>query len=602
MNKIHAKIAQVIFIMVVALIPLYGAFADISDRSLSNSLIGRWECAPNETGLYLINWVRAYEFNEDGTVLFETGHAGFELTSASKYSYDANGELIIYISKTSSIGMTFNALIENGVLILQQAGRKSIYYLNQDSSPRTDSAIEDYPTESPIPTPTPHYTVGGGKTFPAYTTPVITETQEPLNVKSTDGRHVFDHADLQPSVDIDANSSYAYITATSVNFRQTPGGIKTSMIHQYGIVQVYGSQVVGNTTWYNANYDGTIGWIHSDYLHIMTSSELSSFLNSDQYYKGIANNAMNTGAAQPTITNTPELASVYAVGGENPLPAYMPPSGSGNYTAFRAETAARLSILAYKDWASVWSENPEIDHGERIMSDYFGLSSQWRFGEKAPFWKGSWNVNTPTDFATTTGFIGMRAENSAGTGYPTGKNGSKTVLYIVFKGTNVHDREDWEVNIGGLQYDNKGYHMGFATNVIGFELLAKEPFYDAGTGMPFIIDDYLENIASDHQKFPFDVVVTGHSLGGAMASIYTQKLIDEYGMPPSRITAYTFGSPKTNRNVSKDYPIYNFVNKWDTVPMVGGAERAGTDIELSFNHNNAWDAHKIDNYEKAITK
>ena len=74
-------------------------------------------------------------------------------------------------------------------------------------------------------------------------------------------------------------------------------------------------------------------------------------------------------------------------------------------------------------------------------------------------------------------------------------------------------------------------------------------------------------------------LVTGHSLGGAVANITAKKLIDE-GCSLNHITCYTFASPLTSSKLELTaygkYPsIHNYINNIDIVPNVGSAQTLG---------------------------
>ncbi|CAD5227423.1 unnamed protein product [Bursaphelenchus xylophilus] len=72
----------------------------------------------------------------------------------------------------------------------------------------------------------------------------------------------------------------------------------------------------------------------------------------------------------------------------------------------------------------------------------------------------------------------------------------------------------------------------------------------------------------------FDVWLTGHSLGGAVASITATKVMVDYKLPTARVKLITFGQPRTGDNVfSKTFPdivptSYRVNHKHDVVPHV----------------------------------
>ncbi len=101
--------------------------------------------------------------------------------------------------------------------------------------------------------------------------------------------------------DPNAKSSYGYITKDGVNFRMTPNGSKIKTLNKYAFMLVYGTKEVNGVTWYNVNQSGTVGWIHGDYMHQMSITELSGFLNSNEYLQGLRNSG---GTNSNTNTNT----------------------------------------------------------------------------------------------------------------------------------------------------------------------------------------------------------------------------------------------------------------------------------------------------------
>ena len=86
-------------------------------------------------------------------------------------------------------------------------------------------------------------------------------------------------------------SSYGYVTSNSVNFRETPNGKKMKTLSKYAFAYIIGSKEVNGVTWYYVNQNGTMGWVHGDYFHQLNLTELTSFLNSNEYRQGLANNS-----------------------------------------------------------------------------------------------------------------------------------------------------------------------------------------------------------------------------------------------------------------------------------------------------------------------
>ena len=111
-------------------------------------------------------------------------------------------------------------------------------------------------------------------------------------------------------------SSYGYVTSNSVNFRETPNGKKMKTLSKYAFAYIIGSKEVNGVTWYYVNQNGTMGWIHGDYFHQLNLTELTSFLNSNEYRQGLANNSGSTGSST-NKDNTSGNTSVKPSGGNS---------------------------------------------------------------------------------------------------------------------------------------------------------------------------------------------------------------------------------------------------------------------------------------------
>ena len=92
-------------------------------------------------------------------------------------------------------------------------------------------------------------------------------------------------------------SSYGYVNSSSVNFREEPNGAKMKVLNRYAFCLVMGTREVNGVTWYNVNQNGTVGWVHGDYFHQLNLTELTAFLNSNEYKQGlIANSGVENGS------------------------------------------------------------------------------------------------------------------------------------------------------------------------------------------------------------------------------------------------------------------------------------------------------------------
>jgi hypothetical protein len=91
-------------------------------------------------------------------------------------------------------------------------------------------------------------------------------------------------------------------------------------------------------------------------------------------------------------------------------------------------------------------------------------------------------------------------------------------------------------------------------------------YYDAFLSIKDVLDNYIKNNLSNR-----DVIVTGHSLGGAVATLIAAYLNAEKKI--NKLMLYTFGSPRVGDRVfadhfSKAFPCFRIVNNNDIVTMV----------------------------------
>ncbi|ATB69092.1 hypothetical protein SJPD1_0980 [Sulfurospirillum diekertiae] len=121
---------------------------------------------------------------------------------------------------------------------------------------------------------------------------------------------------------------------------------------------------------------------------------------------------------------------------------------------------------------------------------------------------------------------------------------------LVFRGTEVSSVEDIKADLKAVtkQCDTGGrIHSGFD---------------EAFSEVHIEIQSYLNNLTEEKPLF-----ITGHSLGGALATVATKKLTFKYGIA----ACYTYGSPRVGdekwiSNIKT--PIYRLVNSADPVTML----------------------------------
>ncbi len=87
-------------------------------------------------------------------------------------------------------------------------------------------------------------------------------------------------------------SSYGYVSGSSVNFRKeaSTSSSRIKELKQYALCLVLGTTQIDGVTWYRVNYGGQEGYVHGKYFKHMSMAELETFLESDNYLKGITNN------------------------------------------------------------------------------------------------------------------------------------------------------------------------------------------------------------------------------------------------------------------------------------------------------------------------
>lgn len=108
-------------------------------------------------------------------------------------------------------------------------------------------------------------------------------------------------------------SGYGYVTANSVNLRTGPGKNYRALrfMHRYAFAQVLATENNNGETWYKIIQNGDTGYVMGTYFKLLSASELTPFLLSDEYLQGIKNNSKATATPKPTATPTPYVPPVY---------------------------------------------------------------------------------------------------------------------------------------------------------------------------------------------------------------------------------------------------------------------------------------------------
>lgn len=121
---------------------------------------------------------------------------------------------------------------------------------------------------------------------------------------------------------------------------------------------------------------------------------------------------------------------------------------------------------------------------------------------------------------------------------------------LVFRGTEATSKKDIKSDLNGIIKKCKSggkIHTGFSK---------------AFAEVHVDIQNYLNDLSDEKPLF-----ITGHSLGGALATVATKKLTHRFGIA----ACYTYGSPRVGNEDWMDgikTPIYRLVNSADPVTML----------------------------------
>lgn len=160
-------------------------------------------------------------------------------------------------------------------------------------------------------------------------------------------------------------------------------------------------------------------------------------------------------------------------------------------------------------------------------------------------------------------------------------------IFLIFKGSDEGD--DWfntdfrsekaPFIINGKKVGGIEVHEGFFDQAKEFDEMVRSANYGGGLT---ILDFILQS-----EK---DVFIAGHSLGGAVGTLYGA-MLREYGVPKNRLAVYTFGSPSVGDNAftARYEPYYDtginmfrVRNRDDVVPYLSYLRPDLTKLKLCF--------------------
>ncbi len=148
---------------------------------------------------------------------------------------------------------------------------------------------------------------------------------------------------------------------------------------------------------------------------------------------------------------------------------------------------------------------------------------------------------------------------------------TKTITAVI-KGS--EEIEDWATNVQFTKrkFYNKGYvHKGFYESAkIFLRLLAQEPILQRVKKI--VLNKKLgliKRFIAEH-KVDTKIVLAGHSLGGAIATLVGVYLIEK-GIKPENIEVYSFGAPPIGsiefcEQFHAQLDLYRFINQGDYIP------------------------------------
>ncbi|KAJ2099222.1 hypothetical protein IW146_009819, partial [Coemansia sp. RSA 922] len=173
----------------------------------------------------------------------------------------------------------------------------------------------------------------------------------------------------------------------------------------------------------------------------------------------------------------------------------------------------------------------------------------------------SWSCGTECQHPGTEGTVIMYHWDTpviTSTGYIAVNNNKKTIV-VAFRGSN--EPGDWAEDFA-LEPANWPDNISGSSVVSGFL-----------SGYLIASTQVVQTVVNLSKKFPdYTIVATGHSLGGARASLFVADLTTKYPSLAPRVQLFTYGQAKCGNQAFAQYmdnlgiPIYREINRGDLAP------------------------------------
>lgn len=149
-----------------------------------------------------------------------------------------------------------------------------------------------------------------------------------------------------------------------------------------------------------------------------------------------------------------------------------------------------------------------------------------------------------------------------------------TLIAVAFKGTDASNMND-DLSDLYKAVDKNGFHKGFLFNARQFQKESRHIAFTLG-GKTVTFPEILT--AMQQPNSPYKLLVTGHSLGAAVADVYAGYLLQDAGLYSKNMVTVTFGTPKSCATdfATRQSNILNIINTDDLVPTIGAQDHLGT--------------------------